>query len=185
MKRVLLLGDSISMGYRDRVRELLSGKAEVCFNEGNGCFAKWTLWQVNAWIRENGAPDIVHWNNGIWDMMIEPPLEGNFSSVSEYLFQLGRILQVLQTAGVEKKNILFATTTPPRPEKQGLDAQTVAYYNGHVKLMMQREGIAINDLYALVFPHVAEYVCDDFLHLSPAGYEACAQQVARAIEALL
>lgn len=79
MKRVLLLGDSISMGYREYVRELLAEEADVQYMEENGRFAKYTMWAANQWIRSNGAPDIVHWNNGVWDITIEPPLEGSFT----------------------------------------------------------------------------------------------------------
>ena len=42
MKRVLLLGDSISMGYREYVRELLAEEADVQYMEENGRFAKYT-----------------------------------------------------------------------------------------------------------------------------------------------
>ena len=47
MKRVLLLGDSIRMGYDSMVKELLSDKYEVLFPEDNGRFSSYTLWQMN------------------------------------------------------------------------------------------------------------------------------------------
>ena len=74
MKKVLLLGDSIRMGYDEYVRDLLKGKAEVYFEEDNGRFAAYTLWQVNQVFRHQGQFDVVHWNNGYWDMNIEPPM---------------------------------------------------------------------------------------------------------------
>ncbi|MCI9336940.1 MAG: SGNH/GDSL hydrolase family protein [Lachnospiraceae bacterium] len=183
MKKVLILGDSISMGYREHVREALQGRAEVVYSEGNGCFSKWTLWLVNNWIRVNGAPDIVHWNNGIWDMMDEPPLQGNFSSPEEYLHNLSRIIQVLRTAGV--RHIIFATTTYPHPKKEGLDAGTVTRYNAFARTLMEQEGIAVNDLGALIRENIAGYVCGDYLHLTHEGYLACAAKVTEAIEAYL
>ena len=43
-------------------------------------------------------------------------------------------------------------------------------------------GVEINDLNALVKPHVYEYIRnDDKIHLSEAGIEACAKQVAEFI----
>ncbi|MGM0879614.1 MAG: hypothetical protein ACQEXQ_01060 [Bacillota bacterium] len=60
MKKVLLMGDSIRMGYEPLVREALRGKAEVVAPEENGRFAKHTLWGVNLWIRDLGMPDLVH-----------------------------------------------------------------------------------------------------------------------------
>ena len=109
MKNVLILGDSISMGYRAYVKELLQGKAEVMFSEENGRYAKYTLYMVNQWIRRFGAPDIVHWNNGIWDISVEPPLEGHFTPLPEYLYTLERTVRTLRTAGVG--TVIFATTT--------------------------------------------------------------------------
>lgn len=49
MKKVLLLGDSIRMGYDDYVKELLDGKCEVIYDhDDNGRFAAYTLWQANT-----------------------------------------------------------------------------------------------------------------------------------------
>ena len=43
-------------------------------------------------------------------------------------------------------------------------------------------GLQINDLHALVEPHISEYIReDDKLHLTEAGAKACAEQVVKAI----
>ena len=49
MKRVLLLGDSIRLGYEPFVKKGLKGLAEVVGSEDNGRFSKYTLWGVNLW----------------------------------------------------------------------------------------------------------------------------------------
>ena len=75
MKKVLLLGDSIRMGYDDYVKELLDGKCEVIYDpDDNGRFAAYTLWQANQMFKKYGKFDVVHWNNGYWDMNVEPPM---------------------------------------------------------------------------------------------------------------
>ena len=75
MKKVLLLGDSIRMGYDDYVKEELDGKCEVVYDaEDNGRFAAYTLWQANQMFKHHGHFDVVHWNNGYWDMNIEAPM---------------------------------------------------------------------------------------------------------------
>ena len=43
MKKILLLGDSIRMGYDDFVREKLDRTAEVYFPDDNGRFVQYTL----------------------------------------------------------------------------------------------------------------------------------------------
>lgn len=74
VKKVLLLGDSIRMGYEKYVKELLADECEVYFSEDNGRFAAYTLWQVNQMFKQYGHFDVVHWNNGYWDMNIEAPM---------------------------------------------------------------------------------------------------------------
>ena len=55
MKKVLLLGDSIRMGYDDYVKEELDGKCEVVYDaEDNGRFAAYTLWQANQMFKHHG-----------------------------------------------------------------------------------------------------------------------------------
>ncbi|MBQ1848734.1 MAG: hypothetical protein II135_12080 [Clostridia bacterium] len=64
MKRVLLLGDSIRMGYDEYVKELLKDEFEVIYDEfDNGRFAAYTLWQANQFFKNHGKFDVVHWNN--------------------------------------------------------------------------------------------------------------------------
>jgi len=71
MKNLLLLGDSIRMGYDSFVREKLQGRADVYFPEDNGRFAQYTLRTFNDWWNQLGKPqlDIVHWNTGLWDIL--------------------------------------------------------------------------------------------------------------------
>ena len=69
MKNLLLLGDSIRMGYDSFVQEKLAGRMNVYFAEDNGRFAQYTLRMVSEWKGKLSLPeiDVVHWNNGLWD----------------------------------------------------------------------------------------------------------------------
>ena len=92
MKKALLLGDSIRMGYDDMVRGLLAGRAEVLYDpEDNGRFAAYTLWQANQLLRAHGPVDVVHWNNGYWDMNIESPKREPIHPIPDYQHFLRRI----------------------------------------------------------------------------------------------
>ena len=99
MKKVLLLGDSIRINYQDLVKEKLEGRAEVVSPESNCAFAKYTLCCLGGWLRELGNPDIVHWNNGIWDACIRFEEDGPFTPIDEYLDTLRRILRELRKTG--------------------------------------------------------------------------------------
>ena len=72
MKKIVLIGDSIRMGYDKYVRAALDGKAEVLFPEENSRFAEYVLRAVIDWKREGkwgDDVDVVHWNAGLWDTL--------------------------------------------------------------------------------------------------------------------
>lgn len=68
MKRVMLVGDSIRMNYCPVVYMKLSEFCEVVYPEENSRFAKYTLCEFGHWVEKYGTPDIIHWNNGLWDV---------------------------------------------------------------------------------------------------------------------
>lgn len=194
MKRVLLLGDSIRMGYQAYVREQLAGEYEVVYDEmDNGRFAAYTLWHATQMFRRFGSFDLVHWNNGYWDMNTEAPMPGPLHPLEEYLHYLRRIIGLVRETGAK---LIFATTTPILDrDKPGYRADTafpigydnawVAQYNDAAKLLMAQERVPVNDLYSLCMQDPECYKCPDMLHLTEAGYRACAAQVADHVRRLL
>ncbi len=191
MKRVLLLGDSIRMGYDDYVAEELKGVCEVVYDPyDNGRFAAYTLWQMNQMFRHFGPFDLVHWNNGYWDMNIESPMEEAIHPIPEYLHFLHRILREIRKNGAKP---VFATTTPilspgVAADVTGTGALSIQYndewvraYNDAAKALMAEEQVPVNDLYALCAQDPHAYKCEDLLHLTEEGYRVCARAIARFI----
>lgn len=187
MKKVLLLGDSIRMGYDDYVKELLKDTCEVYYDaDDNGRFSSYTLWQANQMFRKYGAFDIVHWNNGYWDMNIEEPMTVPLHPVDEYLHFCKRIIGEIRRNGAE---VIYATTLPVLTPGQALDNTgtevTLHYHNDWVVTyneaavkLMNEEHVAVNDLYTLMLEDPHYYKCADSLHLTETGYQRCAQQIA-------
>lgn len=182
MKRVLLLGDSIRMGYEPYVKEGLSGAAEVVAPEENGRFSKYTLWGVNLWLKELGKPDIVHWNNGLWDVHHEAPMVEALTSVDEYLENLARILNELERTGA---SIIFASTTPVHPAAKGRSNREIRQYNEAAAALMTSRQVEVNDLHSLVGNQLDENICEDLLHLTETGYRRCAEQTIATIRKYL
>lgn len=62
MKNLLLLGDSIRMGYDSFVKEKLESRMNVYFSEDNGRFAQYTLRTLENWKTQLSLPeiDVVH-----------------------------------------------------------------------------------------------------------------------------
>ena len=178
MKKILLLGDSIRMGYDDYVKELLEGKCEVYYDANdNGRFAAYTLWQMNQMFRKYGPFDLVHWNNGYWDMNIEAPMETALYPIDEYSYLLRRIAREIRKNGAK---VVFALTTPiVRPESSvGYNDAWVKSYNEAAKKVMAEENVLINDLYTLCKEDDNYYKCSDGLHLTEEGYRRCAEAIA-------
>lgn len=194
MKRVLLLGDSIRMGYDKKVRTLLKNEYEVIFaEEDNGRFAAYTLWQANQYFKNYGHFDLVHWNNGYWDMNIEAPMTEAIHPLDEYLNYLKRIIRLIRQNGAK---IVFATTTPiyeagESKDNTGTGASIhysndwVITYNAAACGLMEKENIPVNDLYSLCLKGPRYYKCEDMLHLTEEGYLEIAKQTAGYIRQLI
>ena len=72
MKKVVLIGDSIRLGYDKYIRNALGGVATVCSPEENCRFAQYVLRYAHEWkiAGEWGDDvDVVHWNAGLWDAL--------------------------------------------------------------------------------------------------------------------
>lgn len=191
MKKVLLLGDSIRMGYDHYVRDLLKDKCAVYYDENdNGRFAAYTLWQANQFFKDYGKFDVVHWNNGYWDMNVEAPMTDAMHPIDEYIHFLKRIITEIRRNGAE---IIFATTTPILKSGSAIDntgtGMEISYnndwvvqYNDVAKKLMAEQNIMVNDLYAQMLKGENFYKCEDMLHLTEEGYRICAEQAAKRIE---
>jgi hypothetical protein len=178
MKKLVLLGDSIRMiGYGTIVPEILKEEFETWQPNDNGRFSKYTLRYVShEWVPNIEGADIIHWNNGIWD--VNDLGDGVFTSKSEYVENMTRIANQLLKLG---KKVIFATITPVNEPCSGHSNERIAEYNKLIVPVLEEKGIIINDLFSVVYPHRAEYLRDDHLHLAEKGAEACAEQTVRII----
>ncbi len=74
LPRVLLIGDSISIGYTVPVRELLAGQANVHRPLTNCGPTTRGLEQLDGWLGEEKW-DVIHFNFGLHDLKYIDPLE--------------------------------------------------------------------------------------------------------------
>ena len=188
MKRVLLLGDSIRMNYQDRVKECLEGKADVRHPATNGCFSKYTLRFINNWLGlfEGEKPDVVHWNNGIWDTTTISERVPALTNPGEYVDTMTAIYREIRAFAPEAK-VIFATTTPlGTAHSNQKRRERIAFYNSILVPVLRDEfGCEINDLYSFVYLHLGEYLAEDNVHLSPLGKQEIGAEVASFIERFL
>lgn len=171
---VVLLGDSIRMNYQERATFYLGADVKVYAPEENCRWSGFTLNTINNWFSTYPADiDVVHWNNGIWDASESPEGGRSFSTVETYMDYMSRILKYLRNKNV--KNIIFATTTPI---VNPVTNANINIFNSVIKEFMQKESIPINDLNALVNANFDKYICEDDVHLTNEGMDACGKAVA-------
>ncbi|MBQ8551301.1 MAG: SGNH/GDSL hydrolase family protein [Clostridia bacterium] len=183
MKKIVLLGDSIRLaGYGTKVPELLSNICEVWQPTDNCRFSFYTLRNIRTWEEGIDGADIIHWNNGLWDVS-DRYGDGNLVSADIYVETMLRIARILKK---KAKTVIFATTTPVRPCPEATeDNADIVKYNALVMPELEKLGVVINDLHSVVEPHIDTYICEDNVHLSPAGIDACAEVVASFIKQYL
>ncbi|WP_220377779.1 MULTISPECIES: hypothetical protein [unclassified Arenibacter] len=65
--KILIIGDSISMGYFSKVKEALATKAIVLHNPGNAQHTGTRLKKIKDWIGKEDW-DIIQFNQGLWNL---------------------------------------------------------------------------------------------------------------------
>lgn len=183
MKNILLIGDSIRMGYENYVRDAFSGVAEVYAPEGNCRYALNVLRYVHEWRKalkcEPEQIDIVHWNAGLWDVLRmygDEPL----TPVKFYENLIARIDKRLRYLFPNAK-IIFATSTHVQQEKYGeklkrLNSDIEEYNEAAIDALKDTDTI-INDLYAFT-KDVSESCRSDMTHFNtPDGVKTLGGQV--------
>ena len=179
--RVLLIGDSISIGYTLPVRKLLEGKANVHRIPENGGPTSNGAAKIDKWLGDSKW-DVIHVNWGLHDLKLvdgkhQVPLE-------EYEKHLRGLVKKLKATGAK---IVWASTTPVPAGKTSppRQAEDVPRYNEVAKKVMDENGVAIDDLYAFALPKLKEIQLPANVHYSAKGYEALAGEVAKSIQAAL
>ena len=189
LPRVLLIGDSISIGYTRGVQQLLAGKANVHRIRGNAQHSGVGVKMLAAWLGE-GKWDVIHFNWGLWDLCYRNPkskTQGHRDKAGgaltltpdQYEKNLTQIVKQLQATGAR---LIWAATTPVPAGEAGRIQGDELKYNAVAKKIMDAHGIAVNDLHAKILPKAEEfYVAKGNVHFSAAGNKFLAEKVAAAI----
>lgn len=182
LPRVLLIGDSISIGYTLFVREFLKGKANVHRVPTNGGPTPKGVENIDSWLGK-GRWDVIHFNWGLHDLKYmfdnEPQV-----SIEQYERNLGRLVGRMEKTGAK---LIWASTTPVpngnlSPKRIPAD---VVRYNAAASRVMKKHGVATDDLYSLANLKLAEIQIPNNVHFTPDGSKVLAAQVVASITAAL
>lgn len=184
LPKVLIIGDSISIGYTPALQKLLQGRANVQRIPENGGPTTNGLAHLKQWLGGEKW-DVIHFNWGLHDLKIMPdgtrqvPLES-------YQANLRELVRQLQDTGA---TLIWATTTPVPKEEDRLVVKRhtadVPLYNAAAREIMEENRIRVDDLYNFALPRLKAIQQPADVHYTTAGYAELAKQVAASIEAVL
>ena len=191
LPRVLLIGDSISMGYTLPVREMLKGKANVHRIPVNGGPTSRALPQLKSWIGESKW-DVIHFNWGLHDIKwvgeANAPVEVNAPgghvqvSPADYEKNLTAMVAQLKATGAK---LIWCNTTPAPEGSAGRAAGDEVKYNEIAAKVMKAADVPTDDLWTHAKAKLAEVQLPKNVHYSPAGYKYLAEKVSAEIEKAL
>ncbi|MEO6181577.1 MAG: SGNH/GDSL hydrolase family protein [Verrucomicrobiota bacterium] len=182
LPRVLLIGDSISIGYTVPVRNLLKGRANVHRIPENGGPTTNGLAKMKSWLGDTKW-DVIHFNFGLHDLKLVAAGQRRLT-VEEYEKNLRELVRQLNGT---KAKLIWANTTPvPGPAaKLGRITEDVPIYNAAAAKVMEENKITTDDLYAFALPQLSKIQRTENVHYTDEGYAILAGKVAASIETLL
>lgn len=168
LPRVLLIGDSITCGYQQIVREALRGKCYVdyiatSYTLNSGFFFK----LINNYINNNKY-DIIHLNQG---------LHGFSMSKKTYKEKLKKLINQIPSSC---KIILAESTVVKKAGNKTIDNKwdkKLDERNASVNELAKEMNLSINHLYEVSKNIPNDSRTDDGLHYLPDGYQILAQEV--------
>jgi len=193
LPRVLILGDSISIGYTSPVRKQLQGVADVTRPAENCQHTAHGLARINSWLGKEKW-DVIHFNWGIWDTHMltatgglirdEARHDGEMHlrhTPEQYRANLLKLVETLEKTGAR---LVWASTTPIM-SRTGKRFDDIKNLNAVAEEVMRKRGITINDLYGYTLPNVKEWQSGDKVHFNAVGNEQLAKRVSESIRAAL
>jgi len=192
LPRVLLIGDSISIGYTVPVRELLKGKANVHRPLTNCGPTTRGLAEIDKWLG-NGKWDVIHFNWGLHDLkylgpngknLADPKAAGSRQQVpiDEYEANLRRLVARLKKTDA---NLIWRSTTPVPEGAKGRVVGDSVKYNAVAKTIMDEHEITIDDQYSFALGKLKKIQLPANVHFSKDGSKELAKQAVTSIQRAL
>ncbi|MGY8768383.1 MAG: SGNH/GDSL hydrolase family protein [Pirellulales bacterium] len=192
LPKVLMIGDSISIGYQKPLVALMKDQAVVTHNPGNAAHSANGLANIDKWLGDTKW-DVIHFNHGLHDLKYVDKTGKNSTSketghiqipIAEYEKNMNAIVVRLKKTGAK---LIFATTTP-YPDIPGgplREAKQAAIYNKAALKVMKKHDVAINNLHDFVLPQLEKLQRPMNVHFSAEGSAALAKEVAKHIQKAL
>ena len=189
MSDVILLGDSIRIGYQEKVRKQIARRATVWTPDEHSGTTERTIEHLDEWVISR-RPDVVHLNCGLHDIRTEFGCDVAAVPLNRYADNVRSIMTRLEAE--TDATVIWALTTPVNQEwhhnVKGFDRleEDVVAYNTDAAEICRELGVAVNDLYSLVNTAGRDdLLLPDGVHFKPEGYALLGGAVAECIKKVL
>lgn len=181
-KKILIIGDSISIGYTPFVKQQLADVADVEHNKGNAEHTGTGLKRIREWLGDEHW-DIIQFNWGLWDLAYRHPdskvqgkrdkVKGTLTHTPEqYRNNLRVLVQILKETNAK---LIFVSTTYVPPKEAGRFMKDPEIYNKVAKEVMQENSIPVNDIFLKSKSiHKRFGSGEDDVHYTKEGYKKIA-----------
>ena len=159
---ILVIGDSISIGYTPTIQKALGATYDVVHNPCNAMDSTWTRQQIDYWLGSRASFEAITWNNGLWDNVDSDP-----TSNAKYEANLHAIAAKIKAKTAHPLFVLTTEVLPGTPNQRNAD---VIQKNAIAVAAMAAEGIPVLDLY--VVSQRLVHVSPTDLHYTAAGSAA-------------
>ena len=189
--RVLILGDSISMGYTPFVTNMLFDEAIVIRPNENCAGTTKGVQKIDAWLAlAGGSWDVITFNFGLHDLKhvkadgknSNDPSDPRQAEPAVYERQLREIVTKLEATNA---SLIFVTTTPVPPGgvRPHRNVEDVLRYNDIGRRVMADHDIAVLDLYEFASARLEDIQQPVNVHFSSRGSRELAEQVTARVRA--
>ncbi len=186
LPRVLLIGDSISIGYTVPVQELLKGQANVHRIPVNGGPTTNGLKHIDKWLGDKPW-DVIHFNWGLHDLkyideegaLVDVEKGDQQVPIEKYEQNLRKLVARLQET---KAKLIWRSTTPVPEGAKGRVVGDAVKYNAVAAAIMAEQEISIDDQYTFALSRLDEIQRSANVHFTPEGSQRLATQVVSAIQ---
>jgi lysophospholipase L1-like esterase len=190
---VLIIGDSIAIGYTPRVKDMLTGVASVHRPDANSGDTRRGLKHLYRWLGDTQW-DVIHFNWGLHNLCYRHPdstasghrdkINGTISvPLDEYKLNLEELVRQLKNTGA---HLIWANTTIVPDGEAGRVLGDELKYNRAAAEIMERHEITVDDLHTLTskFDQLL-FIGPGNVHYTDEGYAVIAAQVAEQIRVAL
>jgi len=189
LPRVLIIGDSISIGYTLDTRAMLKGVANVHRPPTNCGPTTKGLDELDAWLGE-GKWDVIHFNWGLHDLkymnekgqLVDVAKGKQQVEIEQYEKNMDELVKRLKKTGA---TLIWRNTTPVPEGTRGRVAGDSVKYNAVAARVMAKHEVQVHDLYSFAKEHEKEIQQPKNVHYTKAGSKKLAEQVVKVIKSAL